>query len=79
MSTNRVLSMLRKHSGSAAYHPLCSLYDLADEVDATIPDKINIHKSIAKYCEAENKSIELVGAENMTPISMSINIDGNTL
>ena len=60
-----VLTLLREHTGDEKYHPLCSLLDLASESDATIPDQINIHKTIAKYCEAERKSIEmdLIGDE----------------
>ena len=76
---NSVLKMLREHSGKPHYHPLCSLLDLADEADATIPDQINIHKSIAKYCEAEHKAIEITGGDNVQPITMSINIDGTNL
>ena len=58
---NEVLKMLREHSGNNTYHPLCALLDLADEPDATVGEKINIHKSIAKYTEAELKAIEHSG------------------
>lgn len=54
-----VIDLLRKHKGDENYHPLCSLLDLADDVTASVGDKINIHKSIAKYCEAERKAIEI--------------------
>ena len=54
-----VLDLLREHSGDGLYHPLCALLDLADAKDATIGDQITIHKTIAKYCEAERKSIEI--------------------
>ena len=60
-ASQTVLAMLRKHKGDQVYHPLCSLLDLADEVDATIGEQIMIHKSIAKYVEAENKAIEFTG------------------
>ena len=72
MHANSVLKMLREHNGNQNYHPLCSLLDLADEIDATIPDKINIHKSIAKYIEAENKAIEFTGIGTADPIKLSI-------
>ncbi|RKY42340.1 MAG: hypothetical protein DRP85_03375 [Candidatus Makaraimicrobium thalassicum] len=58
-----VLQLLRDHKKDELYHPLCSLLDLADEPDATVPDKISIHKTIAKYCEAEKKAIEFVNTD----------------
>ena len=62
---NTVLKMLRDHgTGNAGYHPLTSLLDLVDEEDCTIGEQITIHKSIAKYCEAENKAIEFSGKIN---------------
>ena len=60
-NTSTVLKMLRDHSGNPGYHPLTSLLDLTGEADCTIGEQINIHKSIAKYCEAENKAIEFTG------------------
>ena len=61
-TANSVLKMLRDHgSGNQTYHPLTALLDLASEQDATIGEQIMIHKSIAKYCEAENKAIEFTG------------------
>jgi len=74
-AANSVLKMLREHKGSATYHPLCSLLDLAEEVDCTIGEQINIHKSIAKYVEAENKAIEFTGKVN-TGVDFSFNISG---
>jgi len=64
MAGNSVLKMLRDHNGNANYHPLTSLLDLVDEVDCTIGEKITIHKSIAKYTEAEMKAIEFTGKVN---------------
>lgn len=60
-NTNSVLKMLREHGNNPGYHPLCSLLDLAGEQDATIGEQIAIHKSIAKYVEAEHKAIEFTG------------------
>ena len=72
---NRILNMLREHDGNGSkYHPLTALLDLADEYDATIPDKINIHKTIAKYTEAEMKQIEFTGGAGSEPIGLNINI-----
>jgi len=59
---NAVLKMLREHGvGNQTYHPLTALLDLSIEEDATIGEQIMIHKSIAKYVEAENKAIEFTG------------------
>lgn len=58
MANTTVLDMLRKHCGDKKYHPLSALLDLTQEMDATVPDQISIHKTIAKYVEAENKSVE---------------------
>ena len=73
-SNNRVLSMLRSHRKDNKYHPLCSLLDLTDEMDATISEKINIHKAIATYVEAQNKQIEFTGAEITQEKSLVINM-----
>ena len=78
MQANSVLKMLREHAGNDHYHPLCSLLDLAGDEDASVPDRINIHKSIAKYTEQELRSVEVRGATS-EPIRMSINIDGEQL
>lgn len=71
---NRVLSMLREHRKDEKYHPLCALLDLTDEMDATISEKINIHKSIATYTEAQNKQIEFTGAEIARESSLIIHM-----
>jgi len=74
---NSVLKLLREHQGAGStYHPLCSLLDLSGEADATVSDKINIHKSIAKYCEAELKSVE-IKSNDLDGIKMSFNIGGS--
>lgn len=72
-NTNRVLSMLRAHRKDESYHPLCALLDLSDEMDTTISEKINIHKSIASYVEAQNKQIEFTGVELAVPKTLVIN------
>jgi len=75
MSQNsRVLNLLREHSSSSQYHPLCALFDLCAQPDATIPDQINIHKTIAKYVEAEHKQIEFTGGDGNEPIGLNISI-----
>jgi len=61
MSNESVLKMLREHSKNSNYHPLSALLDLTQEADATIGDQITVHKTIAKYVEAENKAIEFSG------------------
>jgi len=68
-----VLKMLRDHSGDSRYHPLTSLLDLVDEPDATIVDKINIHKTIGKYVEAEMKSVEYID-NSVAPTNFSFKI-----
>lgn len=68
-----VLTLLRENSGDSTYHPLCSLLSLADEFDATITDKINIHKAIARYVEAERKSIEIENTSD-EPINFTFQI-----
>lgn len=70
---SRILKMLQDHSGNRLYHPLSSLLDLADEVDATIPDKISIHRTIVKYVEAELKAVEYINIDQ-APVGLSINI-----
>ena len=60
-NTNTVLKMLREHSDNPSYHPLTSLLDLSKDGDATIGEKITIHKSIATYVEAQNKAVEFTG------------------
>ena len=74
-SNNRLLKMIQDHSGSPNYHPLCALHDLCNMGDATIPDQINIHKTIAKYTEAEHKQIEFTGGDGNDPIGLNININ----
>ena len=68
-----VLDMLRESSGDTTYHPLSSLLKLAGEADATIPDQINIHRAIAKYVEAERKSIDVKNAY-AEPINFSFKL-----
>jgi len=75
MSTNRVLTMLREDENYATYHPLKALLNLAEHMDATIPDQIAIHKTIAKYCEAENKQIELISSDGADSIGLRFVID----
>jgi len=70
--TNKVLEMLREYGDNKNYHPLCALLDLSAEKDATISEQINIHKSIAKYVEAENKAIEFIGVEELAPIKLTM-------
>jgi len=72
-NSNSVLKMLRDHTGNPAYHPLTALVDLVDEQDCTIGEKITIHKSIAKYTEAEMKAIEFTGKVN-SGVDFSFNI-----
>lgn len=74
--TNRVLKMLREHKKDDTYHPLCSLLDLSDEDDATITERINIHKTIATYVEAQNKQIEFTGAELVKPVHFTMDFSG---
>lgn len=74
---NQVLKMLREHSGNVGYHPLCSLLDLVDEQDCTIGEKINIHKSIAKYVEAEHKAVEFTGKVS-TGVDLRFDIGHNS-
>jgi len=56
-----VLVMLREHSKNPHYHPLTALLDLTGDADATVGEHIAIHKTIAKYVEAENKAVEFTG------------------
>jgi hypothetical protein len=69
-----VLTLLREHSDDDKYHPLCALLDLADQPDATIGDQIMIHKTIARYVEAERKAIEL-DISNEKPVNFKFMIN----
>jgi len=71
--SNNVLDMLRTHSGEVDYHPLCSLLDLAENSNSKVADKIAIHKTIVKYCEAELKSIEIKD-NNKEAVNMNFHI-----
>jgi len=71
--SSAVLEMLRKDSGDSTYHPLTSLLMLAREPDATIGDQITIHKSIARYVEAERKAIE-IDTSAMDPVNFKFQI-----
>jgi hypothetical protein len=71
----RILQMLRDHTGDAAYHPLCALLSLAQNETALVSDRINIHKTIAKYVEPELKQIEYSGARDKPPITLHVVLD----
>ena len=45
-----------KHPG---YHPLLSLAEIALDEDTPVRTKVDCHKTIVKYVEAELKSVEV--------------------
>lgn len=73
--TPRILQLLRDHTGDQTYHPLCALLSLTTSEMASVQDKINIHKTIAKYVEPELRQVEYTGARDKPPITMRIILD----
>lgn len=53
---NEVLDLLRQ--GSKGYHPLVSLLNLSEDIDASVTEKINCHKEIARYVLPQLKATE---------------------
>jgi hypothetical protein len=52
-----ILDMLRENN--PGYHPLKELADIAMDPETDVKSKIDCHKTIVKYCEAELKSVEV--------------------
>lgn len=69
---NRILDMLQKEK--ADYHPLISILRISDNEDADLRLKYDCHKSIAKYVEAERKSIDIKSdiGDALSTLSISI-------
>lgn len=77
---SRILKMLRESGGDPSYHPLCALLSLTNDQMASVQDKINIHKTIAKYVEPELRQVEYSGPKDKPPITMRVvlqNDDGS--
>lgn len=52
-----ILKMLQtKHPG---YHPLMELANIALDIETDVRTKVDCHKTIVKYCEAELRSVEV--------------------
>jgi len=70
----RILDMLQERK--PGYHPLVSILELTDE--CMVDDhrlKLDCHKAIAKYVEAERKSVDIKSEDGSELIKLIINVD----
>jgi hypothetical protein len=70
-----VLKMLQAKNGE--YHPLIELMNIGMDDKTDVRLKVDCHKTIAKYCEAELRSVEVKGAidANLGVLRVSIDTD----
>lgn len=69
--------MLQEVEGHSGYHPLVSILRITDE--CMVDDhrlKLDCHKAIAKYVEAERKSVDIKSEDGSELIKLVINVDG---
>jgi len=73
---SRLLDMLQERK--AGYHPMVSILDLTDECqEDDYRLKLDCHKTLLKYVEAERRSIELKSEDGSELIKLVINVDGD--
>lgn len=73
---NRLLDMLQERR--PGYHPMTSILDIT--FDCPADDyrlKLDCHKTLLKYVEAERRSVELKNDDGSDLVKLVINIDGN--
>ena len=73
---SRILDMLQERK--PGYHPLVSILEITDE--CLVDDyrlKLDCHKAIAKFVEAERKSVDIKSEDGSELIKLVINVDGD--
>jgi len=70
---SRILDMLQEVE--EGYHPLVAILNIAREEESDGRLRLDCHRSIAKYIEAEQKSIEVKSADNAEMFGLRIVID----
>lgn len=66
--------MLQKEEEN--YHPLVSIHRIAGRAGPDLRLELDCHRTIAKYVEAERKSVDIKTEDGAELIHLSINVDG---
>lgn len=69
---SRILEMLQKEE--PGYHPLVSILRISQRDDADLRVQLDCHRAIAKYVEAERKSIDVKTEDGAELIRLNINV-----
>lgn len=69
---SRILKMLQEEKKD--YHPLVSILKIAHKSDADLRLQYDCHKTIAKYVEAERRSVDIKTDDGSELISLNINV-----
>lgn len=70
---SRILEMLQEVEPD--YHPLVSILSISNEDESDGRLRLDCHRAIAKYVEAEQKSIEVKSADGAELFGLNIVID----
>lgn len=75
--SQRILDML--HQVEPDYHPLVSILKVAKEDKSDARLRFDCHREIAKYVEAQRRSVDIKSGDGSELVSIDITIDGTTL
>lgn len=72
--SQRILDMLNQVEPD--YHPLVSILKVAKEDKSDARLRFDCHREIAKYVEAQRRSVDVKSGDGSELVSLSITIDG---
>lgn len=72
ITMSRILDLLQEEEPN--YHPLISILRISKDGEADLRLQLDCHRSIAKYVEAERKSIDIKSDNGDTLMALNINV-----
>lgn len=71
---SRILEMLQANEPN--YHPLVAIHKIALRAGDDLRLELDCHKEIAKYVEAQRKTIDVKSEDGAELVHLSINVGG---